>query len=256
MAETLIFLHIAKAGGTTFEHLLARHYPPGATYALDNWDTLAAIQRLKNTPPADLAHVRLLKGHMPFGLHEYLPGPARYITFLRHPVERLLSMYYFIQRTPEHYLYEAVTGQGLTVEQFVRSGLSPELDNAQVKAISGNFTHYGQCTRADLEQAQRNVEQWFEVVGITERYDESLLLMRRALRWRGWPTYKRANVTAQRPAAKQVPASALAAIRDVNALDMELYEWAAGRLERQIRAAGAGFAAQLAAFKLMQRLRG
>jgi len=120
----------------------------------------------------------------------------------------------------------------------------------------GNFTHYGQCTRADLEQATRNVVQWFQVVGLTERYDESLLLMQRELGWRGWPTYKRANVTARRPAAEQVPAEAIAAICEVNALDVDLYDWAAERLDAQVRAAGARFAARLAAFKLLQRLRG
>ena len=42
--------------------------------------------------------IRLLKGHMPFGLHKNLPVDARYISILRDPIERVTSQYYYIKK--------------------------------------------------------------------------------------------------------------------------------------------------------------
>src|SRR5690606_10545236 len=112
------------------------------------------------------------------------------------------------------------------LKAYVLSGISPELDNGQTKAISGNFTHYGCCTREDLEAAKSNLREWFTVTGITERYDESLLLMHKRLGWNFGPYYVRANVTRSRPRKTGVSPDTIEAIREVNSLDVELYEFA------------------------------
>ena len=48
-------------------------------------------------------------------------------------------------------------------------------------------------TEGDLAQAKRNLDR-FLVVGLTERFDESFILIRRALGWR-LPMYERHNVS-------------------------------------------------------------
>ncbi len=252
----VIFLHIAKAGGTTFEAVLDNQYPPESIYALDNWDTVSSIQRLSATPRDNLRHVRLLRGHMPFGLHQYIPSPSRYITFLRDPVERMTSHFYFVLQTPLHYLHQTVMEQKMDLAAYVLSGISPELDNSQTKAISGNFTHFGCCTRDDLETAKANIRDWFEVTGITERYDESLLLMKRRLHWRNDPYYVSANITSSRPAVASLPESTIDSIRQVNQLDMELYEYALSLHKVALEAEGPQFAEELAQFQRRNRDQG
>lgn len=58
----------------------------------------------------------------------------------------------------------------------------------------------------------------------TERFDESLLLIRKSLGWRHHFLYRRQNVTPNRPARLDIPRDALDTIEHSNQLDMRLYE--------------------------------
>lgn len=252
----LIFLHIPKAAGTTLYAILRREYGQRHTYTIDGGRVRESVEAFKALPPEARAQVRLLMGHMPFGLHAYLPHAAPYVTLLRDPVERIISHYYFIRRTPHHYLYEAVAGQGLSLHEYVTSGLSDELDNGQVRLLAGP-TPAGAAqggASARLARAEKNLAVHFAVVGLSERFDESLLLMRRALAWRHWPLYFRRNVAASKPSPLQVPAETLAAIRDRNALDLALYRRACDRFEEAVAAAGAGLEADMRRFQRLNRL--
>ena len=44
--------------------------------------------------------MQVFKGHMPFGIHKRLPQDYTYITFLRDPIERVVSAYYFARNYP------------------------------------------------------------------------------------------------------------------------------------------------------------
>ena len=61
----------------------------------------------------------------------------------------------------------------------------------------------------------------FSVVGICERFEESLMLMAKTFDWR-IPFYANRKVSKTRP---QVELSAIEMIRDHNRLDLELYEF-------------------------------
>src|SRR5262245_16845682 len=93
---TLIFLHIPKPAGTTVHHVLERQFAADEVYSLagDSWASYRRdFQRL--TLP-ERKKIRVIKGHMEFGLHELLPQPATYVTVLRHPVDRIMSYYYYV----------------------------------------------------------------------------------------------------------------------------------------------------------------
>ena len=76
-------------------------------------------------------------GHMGFGLHDYLPQGASYITMLRDPIDRIVSHYYYVLQNQGHYLHKEVAGKGLSLEQFADSALSTELDNGQTRVLAG-----------------------------------------------------------------------------------------------------------------------
>ena len=101
-----------------------------------------------------------------------------------------------------------------------------------------------------LEVAVRNLEQ-VAVVGLTERYVESVLLMKHAFRWPALPELRRDNVSPTPRRGDSVSERARSLILERNRLDLELYELAASRLQRQIDVAGAAYSAELAA--LVQR---
>ncbi|OYW35687.1 MAG: hypothetical protein B7Z35_14615 [Hydrogenophilales bacterium 12-61-10] len=230
--DNLIFLHIPKAAGSTLHPVLERHYSKRAYRTITVPEQLEAFKQL---PEAERHRIRLLKGHMPFGLHEYLSGHSRYITLLRHPAERIVSHYYYVKRRPGHYLHHHLAS-GMGLAEFASAGLSGEMDNGQVRLLSGHDQDIpcGECTRDLLDTAQRNIENHFAVAGLTERFDESLVLMAIELGWNWTPYYLNRNVTKDKPVAKQIDPIVLKAIEQANPLDFELYEWASRRFQIQL----------------------
>lgn len=230
--DNLIFLHIPKAAGSTLHPVLERHYSKRAYRTITVPQQLEAFKQL---PQTERSRIRLLKGHMPFGMHTYLEGRSRYVTLLRHPAERIVSHYYYVKRRPGHYLHHNLAA-GMGLAEFASAGLSGEMDNGQVRLLSGHDQDIpcGQCTRDLLDTAQRNIEQHFAVAGLTECFDESLVLMAIELGWNWTPYYLNRNVTQDKPVAKQIDPVALKAIEQANPLDFELYEWASRRFQTQL----------------------
>jgi hypothetical protein len=97
--KTLLFLHIPKAAGTTLSRIAERHVPAGRQYLLGP-RSQEAVQRFNEWPAARRARYRLISGHFPYGMHEQVPGPSRYMTMLREPIVRVLSFHAFVRNDP------------------------------------------------------------------------------------------------------------------------------------------------------------
>ena len=237
-APTLIFLHIGKTAGSTLRQVLRRQFRASETMVvrspvrnpkrLRREETLAYFAGL---PETERRRPRLILGHTIFGLHEYVPRPSTYITLMRNPVSLVLSQYYYVRRTPGHWLYE--TAQRMTLDEYVRSGVSLETDNSQARAISGDTTtEFGRCSGAMLDAARRNIEEHFSVIGLVERFDESLLLLGRHFGWSRL-AYVRVNV-APKEQRREVSSETRAAIEQQNAFDLELYAEIANAFGRRV----------------------
>jgi hypothetical protein len=202
-------------------------------------DTIADFARL---PEEDRLRPRLIMGHTVYGLHEGVPRPCTYVTMLRHPVKLAFSQYRYVQRIPSHHHHEAV--KDMTLEEYVASRISFEMDNSQTRAIAGDLgTPVGECTDEMLEVAKRNLEEHFSWFGITERFDESLILLRRTFDWRD-VRYVSRNVSRSR--AELTPTQR-ELLERANWLDMQLYEYAQRVMDERI-AAEPGFAEELDRF--------
>jgi hypothetical protein len=228
-ARPIIFLHVPKTGGATLVDIARRQFPAAAVVALP--DSLAGARAaLAQRPEDDRRHLRFLHGHVPFGAHSAMPGPVHHVTLLRHPVARMVSVYHYARRRPEWDAHRAIHGRGLTLERFVESDAAAEFNDAQTRFLAGSDEPvHGP---AALAQAVRHLDGEVAVVGITERFDESLLVCGRRFGWQRLH-YVRQNVNRRRPALADVPPRAVALIERRNALDLELY--AAG--ERALDAA-------------------
>jgi hypothetical protein len=206
------FSHIQKAAGTTLEVLLRRHFgvrhllvnpPLGWTYCAAD---LAADLRLNPL-------VRSIAGHWlrPFTDFGRFESQLRWYTFLRDPIPRVLS----------HYQYH-VEHMGVTrpLADWLRA--NPVQQNWQTRYLAG---------AADLDTARRTLEQRYAFVGLTERFDESLVLMRHCLGLSTMRlTYGKPHNVARSDVRKARVLEEFHAHRDVilelNALDLELYRFA------------------------------
>src|SRR6476646_9581726 len=97
--------------------------------------------------------------------------------------------------------------------QFARESQHARLENAS-------------STNEMLAKAKDDMEQYFSFVGLTNYFDESLLLLRRILRWRKPPFYIKAKVS---PPQSEHSRADLNLIEAHNELDSALYDYAEAR---------------------------
>jgi hypothetical protein len=83
-----------------------------------------------------------------------------------------------------------------------------------------------------LEIAKRNIEESFAVVGLTERFDETLILLHETFGWSRLH-YVSANVAPRQ--AVELPDDVRNLIEEHNQLDIELYRHAGERFDEAIR---------------------
>jgi len=247
--ETLLFLHIPKTAGSTMYKVLGRQYSRAETLRLDS----SQIAQFKTLPATQRGRYRLIKGHLYFGFHRYIPGASTYFTFLRRPVERVLSFYYYARSTPDHYLYSQLVNERLDLRTVLARELTPEIRNGQTRQLAGDEWEDPQrvVTRAALERAKANLTH-FRVVGLLEEFDASLLLLRRAFGWH-LPFYIKENVTKEKTDETFLDPETRGLIEEANRLDLELYDYARGLFEEQRRAAGDSFAEELCHFRRSNR---
>jgi hypothetical protein len=255
----LIHLHIPKNAGTSLSRMLKLGFllrPPTnfantartlGCYSIAGFENrIAAIDGL---PEADRRRIRFFEAHCGWGVHERLPQPSQYVTMLRDPVDRALSVYSYLKsigRIPP----------ATTLEEFVEAEPAARvwwIDNAQVRYLAGADGHIddrpiGACTPDMLELARERLRRNFMLVGITEQFNESAALLLRRLRWKlGW--YVRSNVTVSRAGAGDVPRRLLDRIRELNELDIALYESERRLFEEQVREGGPSLQADIRRFE-------
>jgi hypothetical protein len=256
----LIFLHIGKAGGSTLHDILQKQYEGVESYFTvggPNNDDYGKVGRLSEKEKSDIGIVR---GHVNFGVHEFFQKTPVYITMLRDPVDRIISAYYFAKINKGHSLHDQLVSGNWTLNDFVTKG--SDSDNSQTRVLIGSSDIYsfvnkgmqripfGECTLEHLETAKRNLRS-FAAVGLTERFNESIILYKRILGWDSPPVYIKQNVGICRPRKDDIPEETLNLIEKYNELDIELYRYATELFDKQISRQDASFQTELYYFSLL-----
>jgi hypothetical protein len=247
----LIFLHIPKTAGSTVLRILEHEYGHDGVLKLYDsvfGDEVAALRA------DELGRTRVVAGHFYFGVHSRLTGPCRYVTFLRDPLDRVVSHYEFARRWPDHYLHEPASKMNLA--DYVRFCGAAEPNNDQTRLLAGRemASSNGASSPAMLSVAKRNLD-FHAAVGLTEAFDASLVLMRRVFGWRR-PFYVSHNVGDRARQEAQLPRNAREVIEAHNALDVELYQYARERFRAQIAEQADHFDRDLRAFRRLNALYG
>ena len=248
--RVVIFVHIPKTAGTTLRYIIQYQYSPGAIYELYSPSEThpQRVENVKNLSESQKDKIKIVSGHLSFGLHEVLTQPCTYITFLRDPVDRAISMYYYCKRRNESL-------EDVTLEDFIQT---PGRTNTMTKYISGErlklqltdpskIDNY-QCSSETLNLAKRNLRERFEVIGFLERFDESLLLLKKQLGWK-LPLYNKHNVSKTRLYREEVSEKTIRLIENCNKLDIQLYEYAKEVFEEMIERQGSSFQQEIENFR-------
>lgn len=255
-----IFIHIPKTAGTTLRSIIEDNFPADQSYFLYIGNALhPGMEEFSALTEEEKRKIKIFSGHFHFGFHQHLPQPCKYITVLREPVERTISLYHHLlqaenarhdQSVAE--IQERMRRENLSLEGFVTSGITLDTDNAQTRILSGESPEFGQCGQATLDKAKQNLREHIAVAGLTERFDESVMLIHKVL---GWPVplYVKKNVSGRKSKREDAPPGTLEVIRRFNALDMELYRYAQGLLDERIERLGPAFRKEIEEFKIANR---
>jgi Galactose-3-O-sulfotransferase len=245
----VIFLHLPKTAGSTLRGIIERQY--GSRSILPLYESKFG-EELAAIPPNQMDRLRVVMGHFYFGAHASLSKPSTYITVLRDPIDRIISRYYFVRRSPLDPVYDAV--REMSLKEFAET----YCDNDQTRLLAGKYDglSFGRCSDDEmLDIAKRNLTKYFAVVGITEEFDRSLILMKRILGWRN-PFYIRRNVTRGRPRKDKLPQETLNVIQANSELDLELYRYAEKLFQEQIRSQSPSFENEFQRFKKLNGVYG
>jgi hypothetical protein len=234
-APLLLFVHIPKTAGTTLSTVLRMNAPRPRSRGLTNvfkgsgGVSTTLIERLRDGHVRDLTRVMLLQGHVPLGVRDYLQSylpdgrELRCFTFLREPVDRTLSHYFSIRGLQRPYKL-APLGDDATLEDAVAAGYIH--DNLQTRMLSGLSEPFGPVDDEMLERAKHNLREGLVFFGLTERFDESLVLARLRLGLRTILYGSSGRVNADRPRGDDVPAGLRRAAEQSNRYDTQLYRYA------------------------------
>jgi hypothetical protein len=227
----LAFVHIPKTAGGTVSSMLAAARPDDGLLNAGNWITNPEQADTK-VRTARLGGGRVLVGHVPYGVYRrHLPPQTQYMTFLREPVDRVLSHYYrhiHIHRSnparrPRRATNPAM-GEGAkaySLEEAIVANRMPQLNNLATRLLCDDPSPVTLPPDA-LDQAKANLRA-FLFVGLQDRFWESIALLQRTLGLELSPAQEDRHVSHRRPAAAEIAADDRALIEEHNRLDTELY---------------------------------
>lgn len=239
----LFFIHIPRTGGTTLGCYLRAQFQPQEVFPGQSWPELVRYD------PGTLHEYRYFGGHYEYNLLEILPSPCRVVTFLRDPVDRVLSWYAYLKYSSV--LARRSVFEGRTLREALRQGsdelkeasnfqtylLSFDLPIEQVfRNLSGRILSLRPVPRSskiDLALAKERIDQ-IDFVGIFEEYADSVRMLANHFGWgRRGSTLERSNASEQLP--PDVDDVVREELAELNALDIELYQYARKRFDEQRR---------------------
>lgn len=230
---TLLFMHIPKTAGTSLRVALGQCFERAEqAYLYESTDLDGAIdpRAFHDLPEPERARLRFVMGHFGFGIHESIPGPARYVTMVRDPVDRVASIYY-------HYKTQAARRKGsrgwreqkaiaeheLSLEDWVFGQGRLEVDNAMVRMISGRAgVRFGMCSDDMLVDALAHVEERFDAVLVRGLMLRSADILG-SLIGRPLPAIEFHNVNRSRDPLESIDPGTRSRIRELNHLDAEFF---------------------------------
>lgn len=143
MDNLIVFTHIKKTSGSSFlEELIKPNIPSEQCYHYGKLSNFILDMGRNN--------YKFVSGHVPYGVHLFTNRKVRYITFLRNPIDRSISQYYYWKLTKPNKKSDNPRGwyaNSLSLKEFYRL---PRFHNYQTRFISGIVTHKLYPTLASL----------------------------------------------------------------------------------------------------------
>jgi hypothetical protein len=216
--HVIIHVHAPRSGGTTLRTQMNDLI--GLDACLMNYRA-----EIEYASDADLNRYHQISGHFSYGMHQYLPRQPLYVTTVRDPVERFISLYSVIRARQSHRLH-GVAKQN-DINQFLQiclEGRDPELKE-QVRNLQCQFI----CGAADFSLARTYIDERYFIACTADQIASMMPMLSKALR-RPLPTMRVKGIvtktTAQgAEAANYLTNDSIAILLEHNMHDLQIFHY-------------------------------
>jgi hypothetical protein len=254
----IVYIKTHKTASSTTANIIQRYgYLRNLTFALPNRGHIFSVKTLFNAAmvfkrSSNQTQYNIISNHLIYQRQELdriVPG-ATYITILRDPVARFESTfgYYEIEKKLQlqnfsNPLTEFMSKPGyyyqkskMTIKHQLRNGMAFSL---------GLPSHITNWSDQDIQESIRRLDKEFDLVLITDYYDESLLLLKKLMCWE-WRDILYIPIGVRSQSHRyEVTESVAATIREWNSVDVKLYDHFNKTFWRKIKVYGRGFQSDL-----------
>jgi len=229
----LIFYHIEKTAGTTFNDILERQYKSRYTYHLHGRQRREELDRFKAMSKEERHQYRCITGHMSHLLADEAAQPVKYVTFLRNPMTQVISSYNYTKNVPRTKAHDRIKNLE-SIDEYFDWQIKDSRDNIQTRYLA-NVTRFMENETGKIN-LQNDGEKYFNAakkrlnsmdqVFITEEFDYALVMMKQSLSWPKSTYYLRKNTSRHKETLTKKQKNRL---RRIFKYDFELYELAKAR---------------------------
>jgi hypothetical protein len=218
----MVFVHVPKTAGSSLRGELAARLQPDVNIEVDYKDTTRLFRDKMDDAVRDFLagpaqSIRFASGHL-MGRHvaqmRAAMGNARFVTFLRDPVDRVVSDYRY-QRSPKHPPHPQFREKYPTLEAYL------EFKGDRNKAAQHLIAPAVYAGR-DPEECVEWLLRSYAFVGVQEMYPISFRVLTALVGEPAWPRL-RENVNRDEEEERVTPELA-AAVRAANPLDAALHD--------------------------------
>jgi hypothetical protein len=205
-----ISLHIPKSAGTSFQSTLTQIYGSEQVARLDIKPQIQKVllHGIEINNPVNLMQFKVLHGHFSIQhLYQHFPYLQDFplVTWLRNPIDRVLSNYYYLNEILVGFLEEHEQNRTVldkmmkTLDEFIHSDINRNLIHKHLAGYSLNQ---------------------FEFIGIVENYENDLAQMAKHFSWPHLIS-KKVNVSKFHP---KIDDTLRKTIELLNEKDMAIYQ--------------------------------
>ena len=220
----LYFTHLPKCAGTSVYYYLEKHYPKRVIFRTNSRNPKKSFEHFQSLNQQTRHRYRLIAGHQPHQMIEYIHPDSVTFTIFRDPVERIISHYYFVKRDKQNYLHDWVINEDIQLEAYVTSGKSWELRNYYTTFFTGCSIEEVETNPADsVKMAFEIIKEQYDLVGFQDNLKPFMDNLRRVARLRIPFKNHILNRSGNRPKNQKVPKDIKDTIAETNFLDVELF---------------------------------